>query len=152
MPLKPGHKLSPGRKKGSKNLRTLEFLEVLAQHNWNSAKALIHIHNEAIENYYEYKQRFLDNRTSPMEDNASTYLKIALGAAQDLASYEYPKQKAIEKNVNVTVEQNQEQTVGLLYDKVKAIFSQPKEVIEAESRVVQGNGVPSVSTLDTETV
>lgn len=100
MPFQPGHKLSPGRAKGSISKRTLEFQEVLAKKNFNVAETLIWCFDQAKEQYLDYVQRFQDGRISPMEDNAPKYLKIASDMAKDIASYTFPKLKAIEQSKN----------------------------------------------------
>lgn len=106
MAFQPGHKLSKGKPKGAINKRTLSFLETLERENFDPAKALIEIYREArktYDNYAEIYQAIEEARDSkgldafPTDDKADKYLKIALDAAKDLASYAFPKLKAIEQ-------------------------------------------------------
>lgn len=105
MPFEPGHQLSPGRPKGSVNKRTVEFQQVLEKHNFNVAEALIWCYSEAKDRYQDYNERFMDGRISPMEDQAPKYLKIASDMAKDMASYSFPKLKAIETKKSSLMEE-----------------------------------------------
>jgi hypothetical protein len=96
MPFQTGNNLSRGRPKGSKGKRTIEFQEVLERKNFNVAEALVWCYREAKNRYQEYNKRFEDGRLSAMEDNAPKYLKICADMAKELASYSFPKLKAIE--------------------------------------------------------
>lgn len=102
----PGNKLSKGKPKGSLNKRTITFLETLEKEDFNPAAALIEIYREAKKTYDNYgiiyqaieEARDAKGQNSfPTEDKADKYLKIALDAAKDLASYSYPKLKATEQ-------------------------------------------------------
>jgi hypothetical protein len=96
MPFEKGHALSQGRPKGSINKRSLEFQQVLAEKNFNVAEALVWCYQEAKEKYDFYHQGVETGRFSPMEDNAPKYLKIASDMAKEMASYSFPKLKAVE--------------------------------------------------------
>lgn len=143
MTFTPGHKRSKGRPKGSTSLRTLGLLDSLDKHKFDPITAMIYIHNEALKNYENYKERFQANRISPMEDNSHKFLKIAADMAREFAGYAYPKLKAIEQQINVTAQVDQEKKVGLLYEKVRAILDKPKEI---EVQVEEGNGSNGIGT------
>lgn len=100
----------PGRPKGSLNLRSKQFLAVLEKHNFCAASAMIECYQEArkvYDNYGTIYDAICDARVikndkdgsypAPPEDNAHKYLKIAADMAKDLASYSFPKLKAIEQ-------------------------------------------------------
>lgn len=104
MPFKPGHKFSPGRVKGSHNKKTWEARETLARLNFDPIAALHECYSEAKKIYDSYgkiyeaisKAREASGNPYPLEDKAAHYLKIAMDAAKELASYTLPKLKAIE--------------------------------------------------------
>lgn len=112
-----------GRPPGSHNKRTIEFMRVLEAEGFDPAKALIECYREAKKTYDNYGliyDAIADARTlkndsdgsfaAPAEDNAHKYLKIAADIAKDLASYAYPKLKAIEQQrVNPTQDMTLEQ-------------------------------------------
>lgn len=99
-----------GRPPGSPNRRTIEFMRVLEAEGFDPAKALIECYKEArkiYDNYGTIYDAICDARevandkdgsyAAPPEDKADKYLKIAADIAKDLASYAYPKLKAIEQ-------------------------------------------------------
>ena len=109
MPFQPGHKLAKGRVQGSHNRRTVAFLEVLEREDFCPAMALIECYREAkktYDNYGEIYAAIVEAReakngedgsfAAPPEDNAHKYLKIAGDFAAQLASYSYPKLKAVD--------------------------------------------------------
>lgn len=103
MPFQPGHKLSPGRQKGSMNRRSIEALKILEELDYCPIKKGVHIALEAEKQYEFYKEKVSEGRFSPMEDNAPTYLKIMSDTNKDLAGYVYAKLKAVEQiRVNAT--------------------------------------------------
>lgn len=100
MALPIGHKKYGGRVKGVPNKRTLAFIEILSRENFCPATALIEIHREARAGYNNCIDSSVDlnsDRVSGAADKADRYLKIALDAAKDLASYSFPKLKAVEQ-------------------------------------------------------
>lgn len=116
MSFEPGHKLALGRPIGSRNKRTIEFLEVLEENGFCAATALMDCYKEAKKTYDNYgliydaisearddKNHETGQFAAPTEDHAHKYLKIAADIAKELASYSYPKLKAIEqRRVNGT--------------------------------------------------
>lgn len=99
-----------GRPPGARNKRTVEFLDVLEAEGFDPARALIELYREArkvYDNYGTIYDAICDAREEkaretglinvPPEDKADKYLKIAMDAAKELASYAYPRLKAIEK-------------------------------------------------------
>jgi hypothetical protein len=96
-------KRSAGRPPGSRNRRTIEFLEILEARGFCPASALMDVYKIAMEKFISEVEKEDSGRISPMESNAAKYLKIAADNASDLATYAYPKLKAIEqKRVNET--------------------------------------------------
>lgn len=96
-------KTHPGRPLGSRGRRTIEFLERLEAAGFCPATALMDIYKIAMEKFIVECEKEESGRISPMESNAAKYLKIAADNASDLASYAYPKQKAIEqKRISAT--------------------------------------------------
>ena len=88
-----------GRPKGSRNKRTVEFLETLQAAGFDPAEALISTYKIAMEKFIEESEKVESGRLSPMESNALGYLKLAGDKAGELASYAYPKLKAIDKRI-----------------------------------------------------
>jgi hypothetical protein len=94
-----------GRPKGAVGKRTTEFLSVLEKNNFNVAQALVDCYQKAIKTYDNYGVIYdaicdakaeKEGWSAPVEDHAHKYLKIAVDVAKDLASYSYPKLKAME--------------------------------------------------------
>ena len=120
----PGHKKVGGAKVGSIQQRSKTFREVMEKHNFCAATALIEIYLEAKKTYDNYAviyeaisdardKQGLDAR--PVEDKQDKYLKIAGDMAKELASYAYPKLKAIEhKKENPTDGMTPEQKLEFL--------------------------------------
>lgn len=81
-----GNKLSKGRPPGSKSKRSLEFQRVLEEYEFDSAEALLDIY-EVASSCFNYANR----------EEKPIYLKLALDAAREIASYSYPKLKSIER-------------------------------------------------------
>ena len=99
----PTSRLPVGRPPGARNKRTIEFLEVLEARGFCPASALMDTYKIAMEKFISEVEKEDSGRISPMESNAAKYLKIAADNASDLATYAYPKLKAIEqKRVNQT--------------------------------------------------
>ena len=92
---KPG---APGRPKGALNKRTREAQAILEDAGFCPITAMIDMYKTAIERFAEEIQKEDSGRGSGfIESDAPRYLKIASDAAKDLASYSYPKLKAIER-------------------------------------------------------
>lgn len=85
-------------------------MAVLEAEGFDAAKALIECYRDAKKTYDNYgliydaisdarqeKNSATGEFATPTEDNAHKYLKIAADIAKDLASYSYPKLKAIEQ-------------------------------------------------------
>lgn len=132
-----GHKLAKGRPKGSINKRSQNFYDVLERENFCPASALIEIYREAKKTYDNYATIYdaiveakdakgLD--ASPVEDKADKYLKIALDAAKDLASYSFPKLKAIEQQKNNPLE-------GMTPDQKLEAMRHAVSVLELEVKI-----------------
>lgn len=94
-----------GRPKGALAYRSYEFLRALHDNDFDAASELITIYREAKKTYDNYAviyEALEDARTEqgqnpiPTEDKADKYLKIALDAVKEIASYTYPKLKSIE--------------------------------------------------------
>ena len=95
-----GHKKIGGRVKNVPNKRTASFLEILERENFCPATALIHIYRESMKNYDNLRAVGLigSNQILGVPSEADRYLKTALDAAKDIASYSFPKLKAIEQS------------------------------------------------------
>lgn len=109
MPFQKGKPRAPGagRKPGSTNKRTAQFEEVLAKHNFCAASAMIEIFNESKKIYESYAEIYAAISEAreikgliPLEEKADKYLKIAGDMACEIASYAYPKRKAVETTVD----------------------------------------------------
>lgn len=79
-----------GRPKGSPNKRSLQYLEVLEKHNFCPASAMIEIYEEARKEYEAHDDPQIK----------SYYLKISSDMAKEMATYAYPRRKAVEVEVN----------------------------------------------------
>lgn len=100
----------PGRPPGALNKRSLRFMEVLEARGFCPATAMMDIYDEAKRTYDNYsviyqaicdakdeQARLTGTLAIPPEDKADKYLKIAADMAKDLATYSYPKLKAVEQ-------------------------------------------------------
>jgi hypothetical protein len=95
-----GNKIAKGRPLGSVNKRSLEFRAVLETSGFCPVTALIDGHKTALARFAEEIAKEDSGRISPMESSAAKYLKLAIDCASDLASYSYPKLKAVEQTKN----------------------------------------------------
>ncbi len=86
MPFQPGNKIAKGRPIGSLNRRTSELIAKLEEGGFDPAGELIDCYQEA---RAAYKKLDLEEGLG--------YLKIASDIAKDLASFCYPKIKAVEQ-------------------------------------------------------
>lgn len=75
MPFEPGHKKIGGRKPGTPNKATLPIAELCAFHNCSPIEILIKMANDNKDKNYQFQ------------------------AARELASYLYPKRKALEVTI-----------------------------------------------------
>jgi hypothetical protein len=99
-----------GRKKGTPNKRTREFLEILEEQNFCPTRALITTYRKAMKAYRAVDRVFTmvaeaetqEEKLQALElaakvsDQAPTNLSIAQRAAGELMQYAVPKRKAIE--------------------------------------------------------
>lgn len=101
-----GHSLAQGRPRGSLNARTFEFIRALHDNDFDAAAEMIKIYKEAKKTYDNYatiydaleETRIQEGvNPYPTEDKADKYLKIALDAVKEIASYCYPKLKSVEQ-------------------------------------------------------
>lgn len=85
MGFQPGNKIAKGRPIGSLNRRTSELIAKLEDGGFDPAGELIDCYREARAAYVK------------TPEDALGYLKIASDIAKDLASFCYPKIKAVEQ-------------------------------------------------------
>lgn len=117
MAFETGNKIARGRPAGSVNRRSRDFIAKLEEHEFCPVTAMIECYREArkiFDNYGVIYDAICDAREEkalttgalnvPPEDKAHTYLKIAGDMAKDIASYTYPKLKAIERTNNPTLD------------------------------------------------
>lgn len=124
---------SRGRPKGSLSKRTLEFAAVLAENNFDVAKALLWTFKEAKKSYEFYQERLKDNRISPLEDKAPVYLRICGDTAREIASYTYPKLKAIDRPPpNVLEGMNGEQKLEAMKQAVLKLELEKRSEVDVE--------------------
>lgn len=127
MAFKPGHQLSKGRPAGSLNRRSIEFRAVLEAAGFCPATAMMDTYKTALTKFAEECAKEDNGRISPMESHAAKYLKIASDNAADLASYTYPKLKAIEqKKSDPLSDMTPEQKLEALKEAVKVLQAQVK--------------------------
>lgn len=89
MALPVGHKKYGGRVKGTLNKRTEDFKRVLERHNFCAATALLDIYKRAL------------NMSEALgASDEGKHLKIAGDMVKEIASYSFPKLKAIEQVKN----------------------------------------------------
>jgi hypothetical protein len=94
-----------GRPKGALNRSTLEFRLDIQKLKHRPGQALVECYNRAIEEFEHYSSLLKENRISGMEDNGWRYLKIAADTAKEIASYLYPKRKAVDLLVQKSPEE-----------------------------------------------
>lgn len=143
-----GHKGFGQSRKGIPNRRTTDFLSVLEARGFCAATAMIDIYEEAKSTYENYAiiheaikgARDQANHetgqfAAPTEDKAHQYLKIAADMAKELASYSYPKRKAIEtipaidqsikaEQANELLKMDDKQMLEFMREKLRLIASQ----------------------------
>jgi hypothetical protein len=105
-----GRSKTGGRKKGTPNKRTVEFLEILEEENFCPTRALITSYRKAMKAYGATDKAFTALKeaetgeerlaalglAAAITDQAPTNLAIAQRAAAELMQYANPKRKAIE--------------------------------------------------------
>jgi len=97
-----------GRKKGTPNKRTMEFLRILEEEGFCPTRALISTYRKALKEYRRAdelanlimeKEWMADpGKRTPrdLHSRAATFLGVAEKAASELMQYSQPKRKAIE--------------------------------------------------------
>ncbi len=124
MPFKPG---APGRPKGSPNKRSLEVKQILAEAGHNPIERLMYLSRVAEARFEAETEAVNTGRFSPMECNAHAYLKMAIDANKELASFITPKLKAIEQiTTNPTADMSPEQRLDAMKQAVKFLEAQVK--------------------------
>jgi hypothetical protein len=95
---KPGQPRSPnaGRKAGTPNKKTQEFMAMLQQHNFDPGEELIYCYRRA-RAIFEFRKK-KGNLSGALQA-----LEAAADIAGDIAQYTYPKKKAIEHSGEVGV-------------------------------------------------
>jgi hypothetical protein len=133
-----------GRRKGTPNRATLEFKEVLAKHNFCPASAMIEIYTEAKKIYDSYSTIYAaiveaksneQGYPAVVDDKADKYLKIAGDMAREMASYMYPKRKAIETSIDPIIletfealkNKTNEELIQIVEEKKPALLTFDKE-------------------------
>jgi hypothetical protein len=95
---KPGDPKPPGsgKKKGSHNKKSLEFQEILAQHNFSPAEAYLTLFKRQMEILnYRRKRKNIGGMQSILKDGAITL--------NNICQYVYPKKKAVEHTGEVGI-------------------------------------------------
>lgn len=85
-----------GRKKGSVNKKTKEFMHMLEVNNFDPGEAMLHCYKEAMK---LYERRREHRAFGPAVDA----LKLASGIADGISQFAYPKKRAIEHTGEVGV-------------------------------------------------
>lgn len=111
-----GHAKLGGRVVGSPNKRTLDFQRTMQEANFDVATALLEIHRKAM--YYEQHAK---------QESKSYFLKIALDAAKEIASYTYPKLKSVEHKQSNMLE-------GMTAEQKLEAMKQAVAMLEAETK------------------
>lgn len=99
-----GHKKLGGRKAGTPNKRTQEFLEVLVNNDFCPASAMVEVFERAKKRYEALTGKVDEHVKDGVsgvkitfgQDNAHHYLRIMADMAKELQSYNAPKLKSIE--------------------------------------------------------
>jgi len=83
----------------------------------------------ALEKFIDESKKEESGRISPMESQASKYLKSAIDTASEIASFVYPKLKAIEHStINPLKDLGPQEKLQALKDLVKALEIEAKNV------------------------
>lgn len=92
-------KRRPGRPPGAQNKRSLEFKDIMERHKFCPVVAMIEVFNEAKRQY----ERFGLAEEGQQHDIAHKYLRICGDMSAEIASYSFPKRRAIEANIDPTL-------------------------------------------------
>lgn len=134
MAFEPGHKLAKGRPSGSLNRRSQAFFQAVEEEQFDAAREMIDVCLTAKSMYKNYaliyealeQARIEKGEISfPTEDRAHEYLKIALTAAKDIASYCYPKPRFPDQKNNQYLE-------GMTPEQKLDALKQAQNVLELE--------------------
>ncbi len=82
------------RKKGSKNIQTVLFEEILAAEKFNPVEEIIYVYREALKAYKA------DRGNNGVSNNNHQYLTLAGKMAEGFLPYKYPKRKPVDKDNN----------------------------------------------------
>ncbi len=119
---------APGRPPGAINKRSKDFMAILEKNGFCPASAMMDIFKVSMQKFAEDLEKENDGRISPMESNAAKYLKIAADMTSDLATYAYPKLKAIEHaKLNVAENMSPEQRLEAMKHAVQMLELQVKQ-------------------------
>lgn len=111
MKFEKGHKLSKGRPLGSHNKRTVAFFETIQAEGFDPAKAILELYEES-----KRSLEFCNREERPL------YIKLALDAAKEIASYCYPKLKSVEHvKPNKFDELSNEERLALAREAIKVL-------------------------------
>lgn len=89
--------VGPGRPKGSLNKRTAQYVEVLEKNNFCIASTHMELYKIAMSQFTHQLEGLQSGALSPMESEASKYLKLCVELVADMASYSLPKLKSVEQ-------------------------------------------------------
>ena len=128
MGFQPGNKIAKGRPKGSPNKRSVEVAAIMAEAGHCPTEKLIHLARVAEARFEAEIEMVNSGRWSPMESSAAQYLKMAIDANKELASFVNPKLKAIEqvKGPSPLDGMTAEQKLQAMKEAVKALQAQVK--------------------------
>lgn len=95
---KPGQPRPPGagRKKGTKNKKTVDFLLVLERNNFDPGEELIYVYNEAKSLYKMWRKK-------KAYSSALDSLETMQSTADKICQFVYPKKKAVEHTGEVGI-------------------------------------------------
>ena len=148
MKFEVGHKKLGGKQVGTLNKRTAEAIAILEKNNFCPISALIECYQEArkiYDNYGVIYDAICDAREEqarqkgytnvPPEDKADKYLRIAADTAKDLASYAFPKLKAVEQHKTNPTE-------GMSLEQKRDAARIMLQVLEEQIKNEPGSGTP----------
>lgn len=135
-----------GKVAGTLNKRTVEAIAILERNNFCPIEALIECYNDAKKVYDNYgviydaiceaseeQAREKGYARVPPEDKADKYLRIAADTAKDLASYAFPKLKAVEQHKTNPTE-------GMTLEQKRDAARMMLQVLEEQ--IKNGSGTP----------
>jgi hypothetical protein len=118
------------RTKGSLGKKTEKVLELAKKLKTEPLKQIETVGGIALKRFAELVEKEDAGVISMMESKADVYLKIAANCAAELASYTYPKLKAIERITSNPLE-------GMTHEQKLEAMRQAVKALEAQSN---GNG------------